>query len=48
MGAVHHTPRAEDGENVKGTFQGAAHLMWTGWLLKPHNLFDRTPIFGRR
>jgi Cu2+-containing amine oxidase len=48
MGAVHHLPRAEDGESLKGTFVGAAHLMWTGWVLKPHNLFDRTPLFERR
>jgi len=48
MGAVHHLPRAEDGESVKDVFRGSAHLMWTGWLLKPHNLFDRTPLFERR
>lgn len=48
MGAVHHLPRAEDGENVSGRFVGSAHVMWTGWLLKPHNLFDRTPLFDRR
>ena len=48
MGSVHHLPRAEDGELQKGTFVGSAHLMWTGWLLKPHNLFDRTPLFERR
>ena len=48
MGAVHHLPRAEDGESVNGLFRGAAPLMWTGWLLKPHNLFDRTPLFEPR
>jgi Cu2+-containing amine oxidase len=48
MGAVHHLPRAEDGESVNGVFRGAAHLMWTGWLLKPHNVFDRTPLFERQ
>ena len=48
MGAVHHLPRAEDGEKVSGTFRGSAHLMWTGWLLKPHDLFDRTPLFERQ
>ena len=47
-GSVHHLPRAEDGETVNGTFRGAALVMWTGWLLKPHNLFDRTPLFERR
>lgn len=48
MGAVHHLPRAEDGESRNGLFVGSAHVMWTGWLLKPHNLFDRTPLFERR
>lgn len=47
MGSVHHLPRAEDGETVGGVFRGAAMLMWTGWVLKPHNLFDRTPLFER-
>lgn len=45
MGSVHHLPRAEDGEIVGVIFQGSAHVMWTGWLMKPHNLFDRTPLF---
>ena len=48
MGAVHHLPRAEDGESVDGVFRGSAHVMWTGWLLKPHNVFDRTPLFEPR
>lgn len=48
MGAVHHAPRAEDGELVNGRIEGAAQVMWTGWLLKPHNLFDRTPLYPRR
>lgn len=48
MGSLHHLPRAEDGESVNGVFRGAAHLMWTGWVLKPHNVFDRTPLFERR
>jgi Cu2+-containing amine oxidase len=48
MGSVHHLPRAEDGEDRNGLFVGSAHLMWTGWLLKPHNLFDRTPLFDGR
>jgi len=48
VGAVHHLPRAEDGEKVDGTFRGSAHVMWTGWLLKTHNLFDRTPLLETR
>jgi primary-amine oxidase len=48
MGSVHHLPRAEDGETQNALFVGSAHVMWTGWLLKPHNLFDRTHLFERR
>lgn len=44
-GAVHHLVRDEDGQFVSGFFKGEAHLMWTGWLLKPHNLFDSTPLY---
>jgi len=22
-----------------------ALVMWTGWMLKPNNLFDRTPFY---
>jgi primary-amine oxidase len=46
MGSVHHLVRDEDGEFVGNVFQGEAHLMWTGWVLKPHNLFDKTPLVG--
>ena len=44
-GSLHHLPRDEDGEPVGNYFQGEAHLMWTGFMLKPHNLFDRTPLY---
>ena len=44
-GSIHHLVRDEDGEFVGGAFRGEAHLMWTSWVLKPHNLFDRTPLF---
>ena len=44
-GSVHHHPRDEDGEIVNGYWHGVALLMWTGFLLKPHNLFDRTPFY---
>jgi Cu2+-containing amine oxidase len=45
-GSVHHLPRDEDGEVVNNYYlQGEAHVMWTGFMLKPHNLFDRTPLF---
>jgi primary-amine oxidase len=45
MGSLHHLVRDEDGEFVGNLFRGEAHVMWTGWILKPHNLFDRTPLF---
>ena len=44
-GSIHHHPRDEDGEVVGGSWRGEALIMWTGWMLKPHNLFDRTPFF---
>lgn len=46
MGSVHHLVRDEDGRTV-GSFgwEGEAHVMWTGFLLKPHNIFERTPLF---
>jgi Cu2+-containing amine oxidase len=44
-GSVHHHPRDEDGEIVNGAWHGVALVMWTGWMLKPHNLFDRTPFY---
>lgn len=45
MGSVHHGPRREDGEVVNGSLVGSAQVMWTGWVMKPHNLFDRSPLF---
>jgi len=44
-GSVHHHPRDEDGEMVKGAWHGVALIMWTGFMLKPHDLFDRTPFY---
>lgn len=44
-GSVHHHPRDEDGEIVNGAWHGVALTMWTGWMLKPHDLFDRTPFY---
>jgi primary-amine oxidase len=45
-GSIHHHPRDEDGEMV-GPYgwHGEALVMWTGWMLKPHDLFDRTPLY---
>ena len=46
-GSVHHLVRDEDGRiAADGTWIGEAHIMWTGFMLKPHNLFDVTPLFN--
>ncbi len=44
-GSVHHHPRDEDGEIVRNYWRGEALVMWTGFMLKPHDLFDRTPLY---
>lgn len=43
-GSMHHHPRDEDGEFIGNTWRGEAHIMWTGFMLMPFNLFDRTPL----
>jgi primary-amine oxidase len=44
--AAHHTPRDEDGRHVNNQFQPTvAQVMWTGFMLKPHDLFDQTPLY---
>jgi len=45
QGALHHLVRSEDGRLEGGFWRGVAHVMWTGWMLKPHNLFDTTPLW---
>ena len=44
-GGVHHLVRDEDGQIIDNRWVGEAHLMWTGFMMKPHNLFDTTPLF---
>jgi len=48
-GAIHHHPSDEDGEmrheGGKDVWHGQALVMWTGFMLKPHNVFDRTPFY---
>jgi primary-amine oxidase len=44
-GSIHHHPRDEDGEYVGHYWRGEALVMWTGFMLKPHDLFDRTPLY---
>jgi Cu2+-containing amine oxidase len=51
MGSIHHHPRDEDGVASEGdpntttdnTFTGVTPVMWTGFMLMPHNLFDGPP-----
>jgi len=44
--AAHHIPRDEDGRYVNNNFQPTvAQVMWTGFMLKPHDLFDSTPLY---
>jgi primary-amine oxidase len=45
FGGAHHLPRDEDGQLVNRVWKGEAHIMWSGFMLMPHNLFDKTPLF---
>ncbi len=44
-GGLHHVPRDEDGQYVDTVWKGETHIMWTGFMLMPHNLFDKTPFY---
>ncbi len=51
--ASHHEPRDEDGKPNGGRrlwyyddgWEGSALVMWSGFDLRPRNLFDRTPFY---
>jgi len=51
--AVHHEPRHEDGKPGSAprlwygddAWEGSALVMWSGFDLRPRNLFDRTPFY---
>ena len=47
-GGAHHLVRDEDGhiinDNGFPVWTGEAHIMWNGFMLMPHNLFDKTPL----
>jgi Cu2+-containing amine oxidase len=48
MSSAHHEPRQEDGYHMpraNNTWGGVALVMWTGFDLKPRNLFNRTPLY---
>lgn len=41
----HHEPRSEDGKLIEGNLVGATPVMWTGFDLRPRNVFDGTPHY---
>ncbi len=51
--ASHHEPRDEDGKGNRARriwqwddgWEGSALVMWSGFDLRPRNLFDRTPFY---
>jgi hypothetical protein len=46
MSTLLHTFRDEDGAFTPArTFWGTASTMWTGFDMKPHNLFDSAPLY---
>jgi primary-amine oxidase len=44
-----HVPRGEDyGADGTSSYQGSAITSWTGFLLRPINLFDSTPLYPQK
>lgn len=43
-GSLHHHPRDEDGV-YRPNWIGTADVMWTGFMLVPHNLFECSPFY---
>jgi len=45
-GSLHHHPRDEDGVyNSSHIWIGTADVMWTGFMLMPHDFFDCSPFY---
>lgn len=45
-GSLHHHPRDEDGVyNAQHQWVGTADVMWTGFVLMPHDVLDCSPFF---
>lgn len=42
---IHHMPRDEDGLTGTGSVNGTAGVMWSGFALIPHNLFNCSPFY---
>jgi primary-amine oxidase len=43
--SMFHEPRSEDGIMQNGTWFGATIVTWSGFTLRPNNVFDQTPLF---
>lgn len=41
----HHEPRSEDGEMKNNQLIGATPIMWSGFDLRPRDIFDRSPMY---
>ena len=44
-GGLHHIYRDEDGDFEGNIWKGTTLIMWTGFTLKPMNLFAKTPLY---
>ena len=40
-----HEPRSEDGGFINGRFVGCTHVGWSSFMLRPSNIYDRTPLY---
>jgi Cu2+-containing amine oxidase len=48
IGSAHHDPTDEDNWKGSGERSGVTLVHWTGFDMKPHNLFDYNPLGGPR
>jgi len=44
--SLFHEPRSEDGIMENNRLVGVTHVGWSGFTLRPSNIFDRTPLFN--
>jgi Cu2+-containing amine oxidase len=42
---LYHEPRSEDGVVLNNQMTGCTHVGWSSFMLRPSNIFDRTPLF---
>jgi primary-amine oxidase len=43
--SMFHEPRSEDGIMENDAWYGATLVSWSGFTLRPNNIFERTPLF---